>query len=151
MVNRVEELGQVQVNHVPVSLGHVGLGESDRILGAPAGSEPVAEVAECRFEHRSQYLHKGLLDYPVYCRRYPKQTHPSVVLGYFPSEHRFGFIRPSDNLLANQGPVGFKVGWEFCHFHPVDSCRTLVLHHLPHRLLDVRKGNQLFTQSRVRS
>ena len=151
MVDRVEELGQVQVNHVLVPFGHVGLGESDRILGAPAGPEPEAEVAECRFEHRGQNLHKGLLDYSVHCRRYPQQTHAPVVLGYFPSEHRFGFVRPSDNLLANQGPVGFKVGWEFSHFHPVDSRRTLVLHHLPHRLLDVRKGNQLLAQSRVRS
>ena len=40
--------------------------------------------------------------------RYPKQPYPSVVLGYFLSEHRLEFVRPSDNLLANPGPVGIK-------------------------------------------
>jgi len=69
MVDRVGELGDVQIHHPVLALFGVPLGRYHGIVRAAPRSKPVAVLAEPRLEDRPHHLPQQLLDEPIQHRR----------------------------------------------------------------------------------
>src|ERR1019366_4977745 len=70
----VEKLRQIQLDGNAVACLDIGLHLSERSMGAASGTETEARLGESRIEDRPHHLREGLLDQPVYHRRYPQPS-----------------------------------------------------------------------------
>lgn len=80
MVDPVEELLQVDIDHPPVALLQPLSCLLDGLMGAPTRPEPVAVLRERRVEDGLEHLRDGLLDQPVQHRGDPQQPHTTIGL-----------------------------------------------------------------------
>jgi hypothetical protein len=69
VVDPVEELLQVDIQHNAAALLHVGLRATYRVMRQPSGPEAIACIREGWIKQRLQDLQRGLLDEPVEHRR----------------------------------------------------------------------------------
>ncbi len=65
MIDPVEELFEIQVDHDTVSLGNIALRLGDRLVGGASRAEAVAVLGKRRVPTRLKDLQQGLLDQSV--------------------------------------------------------------------------------------
>ena len=83
VIDRVEELGEVDIHRDAVAVLYSRLYLPDRLVRIAARSEAEARIREARIEDRREHLGDGWLDNTVRHRRYAKQPFAAVGLGDF--------------------------------------------------------------------
>lgn len=100
-----------------------------RFLTSSAGAEAVASLAELTFIDWGQYLGYRLLDYPVYYRRYSKQTFLAVVLGYLNPADGVRTISPLANTLCQLLSVLSEIAEQSVAIHFIyPRCSSVALY-----------------------
>ena len=90
MIDPVEELLQIHIDHHPVAVLHVALCFEHRIVRPAARPEAVAVFGERPINHGLQDLQQGLLDQPIRHRRNPQFAHAAIGLRDLDPAHRQG-------------------------------------------------------------
>ncbi len=130
MVDAVEELREVQVDHPPVTRRHVLPSAEHRAMSTAARTEAEAVVREGRVEDGRQHLQQGLLNRPVQHRRDTEHPHTLPVrLRDLDPKHRLGTVAAAEQLLPDPRPVLAAVRHQLVHGHPVDARCPAVPHH----------------------
>ena len=127
MVDPVEELLQVDIQHNAAALLHVGLRATYRVMRPPPGPEAIACIREGWIKQRLQDLQQGLLDEPIEHRRDAELAlAPAGLWNHHPS-HRLRLVAPREQFLAQARPVHTQVLGQFFHRHPIDARLTRIL------------------------
>ena len=132
VIDRVEELGQIEVHRDASATLHVGLHLPDRLMCIAARSKAEARIREPRIEDRREHLGDGLLDHTVCDRGNSEHAFAAVGFGDFHPSHRLRPVSPALDPRAQRRPVFARMGGEVLHGHAVDARRSLVgLHPFP--------------------
>jgi hypothetical protein len=91
VIDPVEELLQIDIDHHPVTVLHVAPRREHGVVRTASRSEAEAVFGERRINHRLQDLQQGLLDQPIRHRRNPQFPHPATGLRNLYAPHR---LRP---------------------------------------------------------
>jgi site-specific DNA recombinase len=105
VVDPVEKLFQIEINHPAAAFGYILLSLGYRLMSRASGPEPVTVFGKPRVPSALQDLHHRLLHHAVQHRWDAQLTHPSVRLGYLYPLHRLRRISPFQQLLADGWPV----------------------------------------------
>src|SRR2546422_1461946 len=135
VIDSVEKLFEVEINHPVVACGDVLLRLSYRLMCRSSRSKTIAVVGERRVPLPLQHLHHRLLDQSIQHRRDAKLSHPAVRLGDFHPPHRFRLVGPAQQLFSDRWPVLFHVVGELTDGDPFHSRSTLITFTCPHYLL----------------
>ncbi len=149
VVDPVKELGQIQIDHPAVAVINVPLHRLYRLMGTPAGAEPVAVVRKGRFQQRAQCLVKCLLDQAILHRRDTQYSFPALRLGDTDPAYRLRMVVSCKQPLAQCWPMLLQVALQGRDRHLVDTGCALVGHHPLIRTHQVRALKRLLHQ-RVR-
>ena len=146
VIDRIEELGQVDVHRDAVAVLHSRLHLPDRLVCVAARSKAKARFRKRRIENRREHLGDGLLDHAVGDRGNSKQTFATVGLGYLDPSHRLRPVSPLFDLPSQCRPMCARMGRPVLHRHAVNARRSLVgLDPLP-RSRQVVAGQHRFEQ-----
>src|SRR5262245_34452943 len=138
MIDSIEKLFQIKINHPAVACSNILLRLSHGLMCRSSRSKPVAALGERRVPPPLQNLHYRLLDKAVQHGGDAKLSHPSSIrLRDFHPPHRFRFVGPVQQLLPNSRPVLLQVRAQLTNGHPVDARTTFVAPPLPQRFLQV--------------
>nr|WP_296406490.1 hypothetical protein [Zoogloea sp.] len=108
MIDPVEELLQIHIDHHPVAVLHVALCFEHRVVRAAARPEAVAVFGERPINHGLQDLQQGLLDQPIRHRRNPNSRTPPP--GWdLDAAHRRRPVAAIEQGFPNPGPMRFQV------------------------------------------
>ena len=77
MIDSVEELLQIKIDHKALAGPHILLRGSHRLMCVAAWAKAVARLGKSGLEDRLQNLQQCLLNQPIHQRRYPEQSHPA--------------------------------------------------------------------------
>ncbi len=88
MIDPIEELLQIHIDHHPVAVLYVSLCHQHRVARSTPRPEAVAVFGEGRINDGLQNLQQGLLDQPIRDRWNPQFTHPAIRLRNLDSPHR---------------------------------------------------------------
>ncbi len=94
MIYPVKELFQIQIDHPPSAILHVGLCLLHCLPRIATRSEAIAGVGELGLIIRREMLLDGLLDQPVYYRRDTQYPSPAIRLGDFYLAYRLRDVVP---------------------------------------------------------
>ena len=109
VVDPVEELFQIEINHPAAACGDVLLRLGYRLMCRASGPEPVTVFGKLRVPPALQDLHHRLLHHAVQHRRDAQLSHPSVRLGYLYPLYRLRLVSPTQQLFADGWPVLLQV------------------------------------------
>src|SRR3989442_10338586 len=137
VIDSVEKLFEVEINHPAGACGDVLLRLSYRLMCRSSGSKTIAVVGERRVPPPLQHLHHRLLDKSIQHRRDAKLSHPAVRFGDFHPPHRLRFVGPVQQLFSDYWPVLFQVVGVLTDGDSVHSPATFITLHLPQRFLQV--------------
>ncbi|HTY83810.1 MAG TPA: recombinase family protein [Silvibacterium sp.] len=146
VVDPVEKLFQIQINHPAAACGDVLLRLGYRLMCRASGPEPVTVFGKPRVPPALQDLHHRLLNHAVQHRRDAQLSHPSVRLGYLYPLHRMRLVCPTQQLFADGWPVLPQVNSQRIHRHAVDARAALVGLHSLQGLQTVLSLADLFHQ-----
>ena len=146
VVDPVEELLQIEVDHDPVTRGNVlpRLGQS--AVGTPPRAEAEARRRERRVEDRLQDTQHGLLDQAIDHRRDAQLPHPAARLGDLHPLDRSWPIAASHQLRHQHVLVIGEPGPKVVDGHPVHSRRPLVRLHTLVGMAQVGRARHPFHQ-----
>src|ERR1035438_10274067 len=105
VIDSIEKLLQVEINHPAVAFCDVLLCLGHCLVRGSSRSKAVAVIGECRVPLLLQNLHHRLLDQAIQHRRDTKLSHPSVRLGDFHPPDRFRLVGPTQQLFSERWPV----------------------------------------------
>ena len=137
VIDSVEKLFEVEINHPVVACGDVLLRLSYRLMCRSSRSKTIAVVGERRVPLPLQHLHHRLLDQSIQHRRNAKLSHPAVRLGDLHPPHRLRFVGSTQQLFSDHWPVLFQIVGELVNGDPVHSRATFITFHLPQCFLQV--------------
>jgi hypothetical protein len=109
VIDPIEELLQVHIDHHSVALLHVALCLKHRLVRSAPRTETVAVGREGRIDQGLQDLQQGLLDQPIHHRRNPQLPHPAARLGDLHAPHRRRPVAAIQYHFPNPGPVRLQV------------------------------------------
>ena len=146
----VKELLDVQIDDpVPASPDHVLPCRSHGIVSAASRSEPVAVLAEPRFEDPPQLLQQQLLDESIQHRGDPQAADPTVRFRDFHPPHWGHRVGPVQQLATDSRPVLLKVSLQFGGLHAVHPRRPPVAEYRSQGRPVVVRRDHLFHQRLV--
>src|SRR5438477_1674818 len=151
VIDSVEKLFEVEINHPAVACGDVLLRLGYRLMCRSSRSKTIAVVGERRVPLPLQHLHHRLLDESIQHRRDAKLSHPAVRFGDFHPPHRLRFVGSTQQLFSDYWPVLFQVVGELDHRDPVHSRATFITLHLPQCFLQVFSITDVLHQSAASS
>ena len=88
MIDPVEELLPIHIDHHPAAFLHVTPCSQYRIVHTASRAEAIAVFGERRINLGLQDLQPGSLDQPIRHRRYPQFPHPDTGLRNLHAPHR---------------------------------------------------------------
>ena len=109
VVDPVEKLRQIHIDHPPSSLLDVPLCCAHGIVRAAPRPKAVAVLREGRIEERLQDLQQRLLDEAVKHGRNPQLPDPAARLRNLVPPHRLRLVGPREERLADPGPVRSQI------------------------------------------
>jgi hypothetical protein len=104
VVDAIEELLQIDVYQPAISLAHVLLRLTHRIVCTALRSKAIRRARELRIEQRGEHLKQCLLDQPVEHGRDPQLTHPAARFRDLNFAYGLRAVRSRAELLSHQGP-----------------------------------------------
>ena len=150
VMHPVKELLDVQIDDpVPASPDHVLPCRSHGIVSAASRSEPVAVLAEPRFEDPPQLLQQQLLDESIQHRGDPQAADPTVRFRDFHPPHWGHRVGPVQQLATDSRPVLLKVSLQFGGLHAVHPRRPPVAEYRSQGRPVVVRRDHLFHQRLV--
>lgn len=105
VVDPIEELGQIQVDHPAVAVVDVPLHRLDRLMGTSTGTEPVTVIRESRIQHRAQHLMERLLDQAILHRWSTQYPLPALRPGDTDPAYRLRMVVSGQQPLAQRWPM----------------------------------------------
>jgi hypothetical protein len=137
VIDSIEKLLQVEINHPAVAFRDVLLCLGHCLMRGSSRSKAVAVIGERRVPLLLQNLHHRLLDESIQHRRDAKLSHPAVRLGDFHPPDRFRFVGPTQQLFSDRRPVLLQVVADSADGHAIDARATFINLHLLQSLLQV--------------
>lgn len=105
MVDPVEELFEIEINHDTVSLSNITLRLGHGLVGGPSRAEAVAVLGKRRVPTWLKDLQQGLLDQSIDDARHAELSDPAVGLRDFDPFDRLRLASSFKQLGANARPV----------------------------------------------
>jgi hypothetical protein len=138
MIDSIEELFQIEINHPAVACSDILLRLSHGVTCRSARRAVGTHSCVGRTSGSTEHLHHRLLDKAVQHGRDAKLSHPSSIrLRDVHPSHRFRFVGPDQQFLPNSRPVLLQIVAELVDSHPVDARTTFVAPHPPQCFLQV--------------
>jgi len=137
VVDAVEKLLQVHVDHPRVALFQVLLGLGHRLVGRPTRPETETVFRKRLVPLRREHLENRLLDHAIHRRGNAKLPHSPVRLGDLHTLYRLGTIGSRQKLPDESVAMTLEVLFEPCHTHPVHAGGAAVGDHFRHRHVEV--------------
>ncbi len=109
VVDSVEELFQIEIDHPTVSRSDMLVGTRNRLMRRASGTKPVARFREGMVPTALQNLHHCLLNQSIQHGWDAEFSHPSVQLRDFHPTHRQRLISPTQQLFPDGYPVLLQV------------------------------------------
>jgi hypothetical protein len=110
MIDPVEKLFEIEVNHDAVAFGNVSLRLGHRLMSRASRSEAVTVLGKRRVPLLLENLQQGLLDQSVDDARYAELSDPAVRLGDFDPFNRLRLVGSRKQLRPNAWPWNRVVG-----------------------------------------
>ena len=126
VIDPVEELLQIDVNHEAVTLGNVALRLGHGLMGGASRSEAVTVLGKRRIPPRLKDLQQGLLDQPVDDARHAELSDPALRLGDLDPLDRLWLVGSLEQLRPNAWPVLTQVIPGVVDGHPIHAGAALV-------------------------
>jgi hypothetical protein len=109
VIDPIEELLQIHIDHHPVTVLHVALCIEHRVVRTASRTKAVAVFGERRINDALQDLQQGLLDQPIHHRRNPQFAHAAIGLRDLDAAHRQRPVAAIEQGFPNPGPVRSQV------------------------------------------
>src|SRR3954454_24438682 len=126
VVDPVEKLFEIKVDHVAVALGHVALGLGDRLMSGASGSEAVAVLGKRRVPSLLENLQQGLLDQSVDDTGYAELSDAALRLGDFDPLDRLRLVGSLEQVDPDAWPVLTQVGLGVVDGHAIHARTAFV-------------------------
>ncbi|CAH1747837.1 protein of unknown function [Thauera humireducens] len=147
VIDPVEELLQIHIDHHPVTVLHVALCIEHRVVRTASRAKAIAMVRERRINPGLQDLQQGLLDQPIRHRRNPQFAHPAIGLRDLDAAHRRRPVAAIQQGLPNPRPVRSQVGRRLGDRQPIHPSTAAIGFDAFPRRLHVRFRERLKKQA----
>src|SRR5215831_11882823 len=146
MVDTIEELFEIDIDHPFVAFGDIELRLSHGLMSRATGPESVAVLRERRVPAALQDLQDRLLDQAIQHGGDAELAHPAVRLGDLDSPYRQRLVSPVQELFPDSWPVLTQVVPGLVDGPAIDAGASLVGADAMPRLFEVLSFAHLLHQ-----
>jgi len=146
VIDPIEELLQIHIDHHPVAVLHVALGIEHRVVRTASRTKAVTVFGEGRINDALQDLQQGLLDQPIRHRRNSQFAHPAVGLRDLDAAYRQGPVAAIQQTRPNPGPVRSQVVRRLGNRQPIHPSTAAIGFDAFPRRLHIRARERLHKQ-----